>query len=309
MIAILLIKKILSLFLLIGTGFLLVKARLLSEKDSRVLSALCLYVSMPCMILTAFQAELTGELVRGLMLAVLASVLVNLGLVALVTPLAGLLRMNGVEAASVIYSNAGNLVVPLVTTLLGKEWVIYSNVFLAVQMVFLWSHGKIIICGEKKPDWKRILKNINMIAILAGVVCLALQIRFPFPVRDAMESAGSMIGPLAMLVTGMLMGGMNWNQILGHRRVWGIAALRLAVFPLLATLFLKYSGLAAMAEEGEKILLIVLIAVITPAASTITQMAQMNGKDAEYAGIISVVTTVLCIVTMPVMVALYQWKH
>ena len=53
-------------------------------------------------------------------------------------------------------------------------------------------------------------------------------------------------------------------------------------------------------------LLVSLLATCTPSASTITQMAQIYGKDADYASAINVVTTLLCIFTMPLMVALYQ---
>ena len=41
-------------------------------------------------------------------------------------------------------------------------------------------------------------------------------------------------------------------------------------------------------------------------ASSITQMAQVYHKDAQYASAINVVSTVLCVVTMPLMVTLYQ---
>lgn len=52
--------------------------------------------------------------------------------------------------------------------------------------------------------------------------------------------------------------------------------------------------------------MITLIACITPSASTITQMAQIYGQNADYASAINVITTILCIVTMPVLVLLYQ---
>lgn len=54
------------------------------------------------------------------------------------------------------------------------------------------------------------------------------------------------------------------------------------------------------------ILLISLLATITPSASAITQMAQIYGKNGEYASAINVVTTIVCIITMPIMVWLYQ---
>ena len=52
--------------------------------------------------------------------------------------------------------------------------------------------------------------------------------------------------------------------------------------------------------------MITLLAMTTPSASTVTQMAQVYGKDADYASAINVVTTLCCIFTMPLMVTLYQ---
>ena len=56
----------------------------------------------------------------------------------------------------------------------------------------------------------------------------------------------------------------------------------------------------------KKIMLIVFLAVITPSASTVTQMCQVYGNDSRYASAINVVTTLCAVVTMPVMVLLYE---
>ena len=47
------------------------------------------------------------------------------------------------------------------------------------------------------------------------------------------------------------------------------------------------------------------LATMTPSASTITNMSVVYGRDADYASAINVTTTLLCIITMPLMVALY----
>ena len=67
---------------------------------------------------------------------------------------------------------------------------------------------------------------------------------------------------------------------------------------------LKISGLVNIHSDGKKLLLIVFLAVITPSASTITQMCQVYGNDSKYASAINVMTTLLSIVTMPLMVLL-----
>jgi predicted permease len=78
------------------------------------------------------------------------------------------------------------------------------------------------------------------------------------------------------------------------------------VCPAMVVLLLKFSGMATLLPDGKMILLISLLATITPSASTIAQMAQIYGKNGEYASVINVVTTIICIVTMPLMVWLYQ---
>ena len=56
-ISILLAQQIAQLFLMIFMGFLIVKAGLLKDEDSKVLSKIVLYLIVPCVILNAFQMK------------------------------------------------------------------------------------------------------------------------------------------------------------------------------------------------------------------------------------------------------------
>lgn len=245
-------------------------------------------------------------MLHGLLLALAAAVLLHVGIIVVVNLLGHALHLDAVEKASMIYSNAGNLIIPIVTAVLGKEWVIYSSAFLSVQLFLLWSHAKSMLCGEKSFELKKVLTNINMIAILAGAALFLLHIQLPAVIEDSLDMVGSAIGPISMIILGMLMAGMNFKKILGYRRLWLVTALRLVGIPLAAVALLKLSGLAHLVPDGQTILLVSLLATCTSSASTITQMAQIYGKDADYASAINVVTTLLCIFTMPLMVALYQ---
>ena len=282
------------------------KYELLHAEDSKTLSLISLYLISPCVIISAFQVQYTPDVLHGLLLALAAAVLLHVGIIVVVNLLGHALHLDAVEKASMIYSNAGNLIIPIVTAVLGKEWVIYSSAFLSVQLFLLWSHAKSMLCGEKSFELKKVLTNINMIAILAGAALFLLHIQLPAVIEDSLDMVGSAIGPISMIILGMLMAGMNFKKILGYRRLWLVTALRLVGIPLAAVALLKLSGLAHLVPGGQTILLVSLLATCTPSASTITQMAQIYGKDADYASAINVVTTLLCIFTMPLMVALYQ---
>ena len=276
-------QQIAELFLMIFMGYVIVKAGLLKGEDSKVISKIVLYLIIPCVIINAFQVDYTSEKVQGLLLAFAASVMLQVVLLAIVWIAGRLMGLNEVEKASVYYSNAGNLIMPIVTFVLGQEWVLYGCVFMSVQIVFVWSHGKWVLSRQSKIDWKKILLNINMVAVFAGVFLFFTKIRLPQILNQTFGSVGSMIGPASMMVTGMLI-----------------------AVPAVALLLLKVSGLVNGSPDGKKLLLIVFLAVITPSASTITQMCQVYGNDSQYASAINVMTTLFSIVTMPLMVLLFQ---
>lgn len=163
-----------------------------------------------------------------------------------------------------------------------------------------------ILCEDKRIDLRKIFMNINILAVFAGVLCFVLKVVLPGPVLDAIDSVGAMIGPSAMIVTGMIIGSMDFKKLFSYHRLWFISVLRLIIYPLIGVAFLKFSGITGLVPEGATILMITLLAMTTPSASTVTQMAQVYGRDADYASAINVVTTLFCILTMPLMVTLYQ---
>ena len=115
-----------------------------------------------------------------------------------------------------------------------------------------------------------------------------------------------MIGPASMIVTGMLFAGMDLKKIFADRRVYFVSFLRMIVVPLIALLLIKISHLECVSADAPKIMLVMFLAVITPSASTVTQMCQVYGNDSRYASAINVVTTICAIVTMPVMVLFFE---
>lgn len=305
-ISLLLMNQIIQLFIMIFMGFIIVKANLLKAEDSKILSVIVLYLIIPCVIINAFQVNYTKDTVQGLLITLAASVLTQIILLIVISVSGKFLHLNEVEIASIYYSNSGNLIVPIVTFILGKKWVLYGCVFMSVQLVFIWTHCKKIISRESTYDWRKIVLNINMISIAIGIVLFLTRIHLPAIINNTLSAVGSMIGPASMIVTGMLFAGMDFKQIFANKRVYFVSFFRLIIVPVIALFLIKCSHLSTFSSNGNKLMMIVFLAIITPSASTVTQMCQVYGNDSQYASAINVVTTLLAIVTMPLMVMLFQ---
>lgn len=305
MITFLLIQQLFVLFLIMGCGYFLVKIHLVQSQESKTLSVLTLYLIMPCVIINAFQIEYSDEIRDGFLLALFAAAAIHILLFFLAWILDRFLHFQAVEKASLIYSNAGNLIIPLVAGVLGTEWEIYASAFLCVQMVALWTHGQSLMQGTASVNWKKILCNVNLISIIVGASLFFGHISLPIVLSNTINSLASTIGPISMLVLGMLLADISWKNVFSGKRIYLIALLKMIILPGIILLFLRFLSYAIPISHARTILFISLLAVITPSATTVTQMAQIYSQNASYASTINVMTTILCILTMPLMATLY----
>lgn len=304
--SLLLIQQICQLFIMIFFGFLLVRKKKLTIQESKVLSILLLYVVSPCAILNSFMIDFTPDKLMGLGLAFLGAILVHIIFIPLANVIAKVTGFTPIEKATIIYSNSGNLIIPLVGAILGKEWVLYTSGYMVVQTILLWTHAKNLVCNEKTYDLKKIFFNVNILAIVVGICLFVFQIQLPDILVGTMEKVGGMIGPIAMIVIGMLIGDMDLKDIFKEKRTYLITFMRLVVFPLFVIVIFKFTGLTHITSDANQILLITTLAASAPPAAMITQFAQLYNKHPGYASVMNVMGVIFSIVTMPLMVMLYQ---
>ena len=305
-ISLLLMEEIAKLFAIMIMGYVVVKAGLMKASESKSVSVILVYLVIPCVIIKAFQVDYTPDVQKGLFLAIAAAVAVHILFLLITIPLKKIFQMDVIEQATSIYSNAGILVIPLVQELLGQDYVIYSSAYIAVQLILLWTQGKNMLCEEEKLEWKKIFLNVNIISIIAGIVLFLFRIKLPAGVQDVLGMMNNMIGPLGMLLAGMAIAEVPLKSIFTKKRNYLSVALRLFLYPVLGLFLMKAIQIVVNLENSSQILLTVYLACVTPACASVTSMAQLYDKDAAYASSLYVLTTLLSIVTMPMMVYLYE---
>lgn len=305
-ISLLLMEEIIKLFVIMFMGYVVVKAGLMKSSESKSVSVIMVYLVIPCVILNAFQVEYTPDVQKGLLLACAAAVAVHILFLLLTAILKKPLHLDVIERATIIYSNAGILVIPLVQELLGQDYVIYSSAYIAVQLILIWTHCKNMLCEEDKLEWKKVLLNVNIISIIAGVVLFIFRIQLPSGAQDVLNMMNNMIGPLGMLLAGMVIAEVPLKTVFTRKRSYLSATLRLLIYPVFVLILMKIIQTFVGIQDSKQILLTVYLASITPACATVTSMAQLYDKDAAYSSSLYVLTTLLSIATMPVMVGLFE---
>lgn len=305
--SLLLLEKILSMALMVLMGYGVVRLGGIGKGKTAPLSGLTLYIICPCMILSAFQIEMNVERLTGLLLALIAAVVLHVVFILMTRVIGDKLGLDGVERASLIYSNGGNLIVPLVSSLLGDEYVFYCCAFIAFQTVLVWVHLPRLLVKGYRPNLRKILLNPNILSIAAGLILFLSGIRFTGIIADTIDSVSGTIGPIAMLMIGMLMAEVDLKRVFTSWRSWVVTFGRLIVYPVVMIVVILVSGVTRWMPGAREVLLVTMLATCAPIAVSISQMADIFGGDSVKASALNVMTVIFCIITMPLVIALYQF--
>ena len=158
--------------------------------------------------------------------------------------------------------------------------------------------------GQKQNAFLKILLNPNILAILFGVFLFFTKVSLPAPISLAISDLGKMIGPISMLITGIVLGSMSFKKILSYRRIYMVTAFRLLFFPFIYLLLISVLSRIDGFLDNPVLFLVTFLSAMAPAAANVSQFAILYGKEEEYASCINIFTTLCTIISMPILVYL-----
>lgn len=305
-VVLILMEEIIELFLILLMGFAIVKSGKLQQKDSKAVSVILVYLIVPCVIINAFQIDDTPHVREGLLFALFIAVAAHFLFILFTALLRPVLKLDTIEQLTCIYTNAGILVVPLIEVLLGDEYVVYSCAFIVVQLILLWTHCRQKLCKTEQFSWLNLLMNINILSIILGAALFFFHIHIPELLGNTLDLMGGMVGPVGMLLAGMVIADTPLAEVFARPRNYVAVLLRLFCYPLILLVLFRIFSVAAFIEDGKNILLTVYLACITPACATVTSMAQLYRANAARASLLYVLTTTCSLLSMPLMIELYE---
>ena len=299
-------EQILSLALMVVAGLFLAKAGLVDGPGCRSLSTICVYIFTPCMILGGFLIDWNRDKITGMLIALVGSAVIHLCFLFFARLLQSRMRFSDVDHASLVYTNAGNILIPLVAGTLGQEYIFYTCSYMVVQNLLIWSYTANVIGGCRGFQFRRVLKNPVILAILVGFVYMLFPFSLPGALETAIRSVGGCMAPASMILVGVLLAGLRLRGDERTRGAWRVVFLRLAVCPFI-TLALLY-GMIRLVDHPDiwPICFVLALAGSGPSASLVTQVAQLYDNQSDRASYINAVTTVLCSLTLPVVTLLAQ---
>lgn len=287
------------MFILLFVGYFLYKKKLMGEETTRQLSNITISIINPIVIFNSYQTEFDSNMLRGLLCAMALALAAQLILIAAAHLAVRKGRDNGsTERFALAYSNCAFMGIPLVEAVFGSGGVFFLTAYITMFNIFMWTHGVCVMSSEKGgiKRFARILVSPSVLAIALGLAVFFTGLRLPRIIRLPMDYLGATNTPLAMLVSGATIAKAGLFGGFKQKRVYYVQAFKLVIIPvLLAALFvpLRIFGISGT------VINVILIAAAAPTASATIMFSYKYGHDAEYAAHHFTVSTILSILTMP----------
>lgn len=286
-------------------GIFAVKMHFLDRKKLSVLSGCITKILLPLLIFTnTINGTTREQFLSSTVILVLAAML-YLVLFIVSLALAKFLKIDSkhelLYRACTMFGNCGFMGIPIITTLYPEQGGLYIAMYTVIDQLALWTVG-MDLTGPKDNAKKlsisqRFRKMINpaTIAILAGVFLVLTGIKLPSVIVVALTKTGAAASPLAMVYLGGVFCYIKIIDYLKCKEVYVTVVVKMLLLPIVV-----YSFLSHVSAVSQNIAITLGILCALPTMSSVAMMAESQQTDSNYVTGFIFVTTLISIVTLPV---------
>lgn len=301
------LEIMMTLFAIVIVGYIAGKLGYMGGDFDRRLSALVVNITCPALILSSAMGTTLPD--RQMILPLLAISLLTyivLSGVALLLPryLTKKRDDQGVVGFALMFGNVGFIGYPVVASIFGHEAVFYAAVLNVVNTFAVFTIGTMLITGKSEVEGKRFQKKVlystPMLSAYLTMLLVAFNIdNIPRVVSMPLTMIGQITVPAALLIIGSSMSHLSKRTMLGNRTVYLTTLFRLFLLPLGLYFLCTAFGFSPLAVN------INTVVIAMPVATYGTILCLKYERDATLITEVTFITTLLSVVTIPLIALLF----
>lgn len=298
------LMKITALFLIMAVGYIANKVGVMNTDSTRTLSKLVINITLPAYVLGSAMSNASASA---------GSVFLMLGLsfghYLLVFLLAWLLpkllrvpqEQIGTFRFMMCFANVGFIGYPVVSAVLGAEAIFPATIFNLPFNLLSYTVGVVMVSSRQGVKLNaKLLLTAPAISGVIGIIIALTPLQYPTLLIDTCEMLGAITTPAALLIIGSTLAGMPMRQLIGDWRMYAMCLFRLAAMPLL-----MWTILRPFVTDPYILGVCVLLSGM-PVATNGTMICLTYGGDQKMVSQGTFLTTLLNLVTIPLMALLLQ---
>ncbi|MCD8356137.1 MAG: AEC family transporter [Clostridia bacterium] len=290
--------------ILICIGIITMKIKIFDAHSLAAVSRLVMQISLPSYIfINAVNSATKQSLIDSLMIVPIAIILYII-LVIVSAMIEKAFRLQGnrknVFRASLIFGNIGFMGIPLVAAIYPDTALLYVSIFTIVDQIFFWTYGVLLTKPVSNDRPKISLANLKnllsppLLAIILATIFIITEIHIPAVFSSALAAIGSTSMPLALIYIGGILCTSDIRPVLKCGELYGGIIIKMIILPVAC--YLVMSAIGITNDMAGTLAFIVAL----PGIEMVPMLAKESGSDGDYAVCAIMMTTIACLLTLPI---------
>lgn len=300
-------QQMLVILILILTGWLCRKARIINDENNKCLSKLMLDVFNPAILISSMldnKIEDRHSVLAAIGGAALFFAITIFLAMAVVRLIVRKTQDREIYQLMLTFSNLGFIGIPVISALLGKDYLVYVAIYSFEYNILIYTYGIGLIAPDNKKEngtgsRLRGIMNIGTMASALAVVLFLLNIRLPGVLSTAVSYLGDAAVPVSLMIIGVNLGGASFLEIFRSKQNYLFCLFKLLLIPVLEIWILKRLPF----DEGFKEASAIILAM--PAGTMPLILAMEYGRETRFCSEGIILSTMLSVVTIPAVIWLY----
>lgn len=300
------ISSVLIILLMTAAGYIFGIKKWMLAQHKPFLEKFLTYFAIPCMSINGFISNLTPEILKGSWKIILVSFIGSIVCSVISVLIVYLLRLPknraGVFVAMGAFSNALFVGYPMCKELFGEESILYVMLFFlsCSIMIFLVSYAAFAWfseTGEKfsRKNVLRIFINPPIVSAVVAILLVVFDIPLPRPLSGLIGYVSNTVSPLALFYCGFIIYECGIRNIRMDRGMAAMPVMRFIISPLVCVVLCRAFNITPPASS------VMIVEMAMPVMTIVVVMAKEWNADVQYAAVGIVLSTLLCFVTIPVL--------
>lgn len=291
----------LALLIMIGAGYFMAKKGMMDSHTNTQMSKMIVNVFNPMLILSsaANSAGLVPLRTIGLVGIIalgMFAVFITAGMV--LSPFFDKVpEQRKIFQEMFVFSNLGFIGIPVVSSILGEEYVVYVTEFLLIYTIVFYTYGVALMDGKFSLSSLKSMCNPGTISGLTALLIIVCGIQLPDFIKTAITYLGNVTSPMALVAVGFTLAHSDLKKIFCQPRLYVFSAIKLLVLPFCLLPLLKLI-------TGDSALISVCMVMFgMPIGNMPLILGTQKGIDGSTCSAAIILTTILCVFTIPVLLA------
>lgn len=292
--------QVFTLFVFVAVGYILGKKRLVPPENAGILSTLLVYVVLPCNVFQTFSSNFSPSYLSANREMLLVSLLLLAVTIVIGHGVARMLSKEAYESYVYEYSfiipNFGYMGYALTEALLGEAGLMNIMVFGLPSTVYLYTVGFAKLTKQGLNPKKLI--NPTVIATVLGIAAGLCGLRIPDAVGGILSKASVCMGPLSMLLTGIVVAELPFKEVISNAKVYILVAVRMFMYPLLMFFVLPFFCSGHILETA-------LLFYSLPFGLNTVVFPKLVGEDCRAGTGLALISTVVACISLPLLLGFF----